>query len=71
MHKGFKCLDVATSRVYISHDVIFYETAFSFTTLHPNAGAHLRFEIILLPETKKSFIHFRGQQCYRPLCYFS
>jgi hypothetical protein len=28
MHKGFKCLDVATGRIYISRDVIFNESVF-------------------------------------------
>jgi hypothetical protein len=48
MHKGFKCLDVADDRVYISHDIIFDETVFPFSKLNPNAGAHLRVEILLL-----------------------
>jgi hypothetical protein len=37
MHKGFKCLDVATGRVYISRDVIFDESVFPFTSMHPTA----------------------------------
>ena len=48
-HKGVKCLDVATGHVYISRDVIFDETKFPFADLHPNAGALLRKEILLLP----------------------
>lgn len=48
-HKGFKCIDVATGRIYISRDVIFYETIFPFSELHPNAGARLRSEILHLP----------------------
>lgn len=50
MHKGFKCLDVASGRVYISRDVIFDESVFPFMSLHPNAEARLRAEISLLPE---------------------
>jgi histone deacetylase 1/2 len=49
MHKGFKCLDVTEGRVYISRDVIFDEDVFPFAKLHPNAGARLRSEILLLP----------------------
>ena len=41
-HKGVKCLDVSTGRVYISRDVVFDETQFPFEKLHPNAGALLR-----------------------------
>jgi hypothetical protein len=39
MHKGFKCLDVSTSRIYISGDVVFDENIFLFAKLHPNASA--------------------------------
>lgn len=48
-HMGVKCLDVPTGRVYISRDVVFDETNFPFAHLHPNAGALLRKEILLLP----------------------
>jgi hypothetical protein len=48
-HKGFKCLEPSTGRVYISRDVIFYESVFPFANLHQNAGARLRKEILLLP----------------------
>jgi hypothetical protein len=34
--------------VYISRDVVFDETIFPFASLHPNAGALLRKEILLL-----------------------
>jgi hypothetical protein len=50
LHKGFKCLEPNTERVYISRDVIFDESIFPFETLHPNAGARLRKETLLLPE---------------------
>jgi hypothetical protein len=49
MHKGYKCLDVTEGRVYISRDVVFDEDIYPFAQLHPNAGARLRFEILLLP----------------------
>lgn len=48
LHKGYKCLDIASGRVYISRDVTFDETIFPFAEMHPNAGARLRSEILLL-----------------------
>jgi hypothetical protein len=51
MHKGFKCLDTRTGRIYISRDIIFYEDLFPFSKLHDNAGARLTSEILLLPST--------------------
>jgi hypothetical protein len=35
--------------VYVSQDVIFNENVFPFVNLHPNAGAHIRDQILLLP----------------------
>jgi hypothetical protein len=51
MHKGVKCLDVPTGRVYVSRDVVFDETVFPFAKIHRNAGALLRREILLLPSS--------------------
>lgn len=51
LHKGFKCLEINTGRVYISRDVVFDETVFPFAHLHPNTGAQLRSAISLLPES--------------------
>jgi hypothetical protein len=48
MHKGFKCLDVAAGRVYISRDVVFDESVYPFSKLNPNADVRLRSEILLL-----------------------
>jgi histone deacetylase 1/2 len=50
-HKGVKCLEVSSGRVYISRDVVFDEAVFPFKSLHPNAGALLHQEILLLPST--------------------
>lgn len=55
IHKGVKCLDVSTGRVYISRDVVFDESVFPFESLHPNAGAILRKEILLLPSNLWNF----------------
>nr|AAK02020.2 Putative gag-pol polyprotein [Oryza sativa]AAP52036.1 retrotransposon protein, putative, Ty1-copia subclass [Oryza sativa Japonica Group] len=49
LHKGFKCLDISTGRVYISRDVVFDEQIYPFANLHPNAGARLRSEVLVLP----------------------
>lgn len=48
-HKGYKCLDIAPGRIYISRDVVFDESVFPFAALRPNACARLRAEISLLP----------------------
>jgi hypothetical protein len=50
LHNGFKCLEVSTGRVYISRDVVFNESVFPFEQLHPNAGALLQKELLLLPD---------------------
>jgi histone deacetylase 1/2 len=42
MHKGVKCLDVSTGRVYISRYMVFDESMFPFEALHENAGARLQ-----------------------------
>lgn len=55
IHKGVKCLDVSTGRVYISRDVVFDESIFPFASLHPNAGAILKKEILLLPPNLRNF----------------
>jgi hypothetical protein len=56
MHKGFKCLDVAKGRLYISRDVIFNEAIFPFRNLHSTAGAcyHSEDSIIITNLTNDS-----------------
>jgi hypothetical protein len=51
MHKGLKCLEPSTGRVYISQDVVFYEHVFPFARLHPNPRARLRAELSVLPDS--------------------
>jgi hypothetical protein len=48
-HKGVKCLEVSTGQTYISRDVVFDKNVFPFASLHPNVGAQLRKEMLLLP----------------------
>jgi histone deacetylase 1/2 len=55
LHKGYKCLDISTGRLYISRDIVFDETVFLFASLHSNAGARLRSEINLLPLSLQPF----------------
>jgi hypothetical protein len=50
LHKGFKCLDIPTGRIYISRDVTFDENVFPFSKLH-NTRARLKAEILLLPSS--------------------
>jgi hypothetical protein len=50
LHKGYKCLEPKEGHVYISRDVVFDESVFPFASLHPNARARLRAEILLLPK---------------------
>jgi hypothetical protein len=61
LHKGVKCPDVSTGRVYISRDVVFDEKKFPFAALHPNAGRRLRKEILLFPSDTPSLVpNYRG-----------
>lgn len=43
LHKGFKCLDISTGRIYISRDVTFDGSLYPFAQLNP-----IRAEILLL-----------------------
>jgi hypothetical protein len=57
LHKGYKCLDPGTDRVYISHDVVSDESIFPFSKLHENGYARLQKEILLLPEFLRNGDH--------------
>ena len=65
IQKGVKCLDVSTGRVYISRDVVFDESVYPFASLHPNAGALLKKELLLLPPQPQNIDH-GGDNCTNP-----
>jgi hypothetical protein len=67
LHKGVKCLDVSTGRVYISRDVVFDEHIFPFADLHPNAGRRLRNDILLLPHDTPTDVGDAQTDYYMPL----
>jgi hypothetical protein len=48
LHKGFKCLDVASGCIYISRDVISDEEVFPFAKLHLKADIGLRSNSFLI-----------------------
>jgi hypothetical protein len=62
LHKGVKCLNISTGRVYISQDVVFDENVFPIASLHPNAGALLKKEILLLPSSTSNS-HVSAHNC--------
>jgi hypothetical protein len=65
IHKGFKCLNIPTGRVYISMGVIFDKNIFPFANLHCNAGARLQSEVLLLPSTLlNSGFSYQGARIY-------
>jgi hypothetical protein len=47
MHKGFKCLDVTSGRIYISRVVIFDESVFPFTSVHATIGPRYHSDVLL------------------------
>jgi hypothetical protein len=47
MHKGFKCLDVTSSCIYISRDMIFNESVCPFASMHATAGPLYHSEVLL------------------------
>jgi hypothetical protein len=56
LHKGYKCLNVASGRVYISRDAVFDEIVFPFSKLNPNVGAQLMSDVMLLHPTLVPFM---------------
>ena len=66
-HKGVKCLDTSTGRVYISRDVVFDESVFPFASLNPNVGKRLQKEILLLPLDAPSTLGDANIDDYMPL----
>jgi hypothetical protein len=50
IHKGYKCLDISTGRVYISHDVVFNEAVFPFADLPSTTSARYTYKV-LIPST--------------------
>jgi histone deacetylase 1/2 len=68
-HKGVKCLEISTDRVYISRDVVFDKNVFPFALLHPNAGAQLRQELLLLPDLLNPFVGGMNNDDYMPNTY--
>jgi predicted nucleotide-binding protein (sugar kinase/HSP70/actin superfamily) len=48
--------------VYISRDIVFDENVFPFASLHTNAGALLKKEILLLPSST-SISHESAHHC--------
>jgi hypothetical protein len=63
LHKGYKCLEPSIGRVYISHDVILDEIVFPLSSLHSNAGAQLKAEILPLHPTLRNIhgrVHVEG-----------
>jgi hypothetical protein len=52
---------MSTGRVYVSRDVVFDENVFPFASLHPNAGALLKKEILLLPTSSTPTPHGDAQ----------
>jgi hypothetical protein len=66
LHKGYKCLDISTGRIYISRDVVFDENIFPFAALNPTAGARYTSEVLLLPDSSSSGI-IDSNVAYDPL----
>jgi hypothetical protein len=61
MHKGFKCLDISTGRLYISQDVVFDEKTFPFAALHSTAGPSYSSDVLLYDRTTSEGVRCQDQ----------
>ncbi|KAL7588942.1 uncharacterized protein LOC128127645 [Lactuca sativa] len=52
MHKGYKCLDNSTGRVYISRDVIFDESRFPFAASTNSHTSPSSSEVVSFPQVE-------------------
>lgn len=64
LHKGYKCLDINTGRIYMSRDVVFDETIFPFVNHSPNhsdyspgSSVFRSFDQMLLPANPVDAAH--------------
>jgi hypothetical protein len=81
LHKGYKCLDMETGRVYISHDVIFDEAVFPFSNPSSNFPEqlgdssfnlntnhlHNLLPVNSVPAAPSNAANKSGQRCWRIL----
>jgi hypothetical protein len=52
MHKGYKCLDRSTGRIYISRDVVFDESVFPYATPGAKIDLPSLYEAITYPTSE-------------------
>ena len=55
MHKGYKCLDRSTGRIYICRAVIFYESVFPFSTSGVSVDVSALVESISFPSNEQGY----------------
>jgi histone deacetylase 1/2 len=64
LHKGFKCLDPKTGCVYVSHDVIFDETVYPFSSFTKMLELAYTQNLIFSPISSKILLLILGMQMY-------